>query len=409
MSTAVLRRQVEEMRAKAKELYAELEREENADTRHTLNQLIDDGLKKQAELELAVKAEAFVKAAEAPRSPEAPVTESVAADTLGGEYIKQRSAAANPEQHYKATVSGSQLVRTLLSKALHSGATSAGAMTDNQYIAEPYVMPQRPTSVLNAISIGQTSSDAIDYVVQTSETLNAAPTAEFTATAGTSGAKPESDMAFELRTATVRTIPHFVAESRQIMMDAPRLAQVINNRLLYGLTKVLEDQIVNGNGTAPNLTGILNTTGLLVRTMSTTAPVGRGQTTTDTQMTSIRKAITDIALNFFTPELVMMRPENLESLELAEYTGNRYMNAFDPVASRIWRVPVVSSLALPTNTALVGSFREACELWYREQATIRTSEHHAEFFTRNAIAILAELRAAFAVVYPTAIERVNLI
>jgi HK97 family phage major capsid protein len=126
-------------------------------------------------------------------------------------------------------------------------------------------------------------------------------------------------------------------------------------------------------------------------------------------MTSIRKAITDIALNFFTPELVMMRPENLESLELAEYTGNRYMNAFDPVASRIWRVPVVSSLALPTNTALVGSFREACELWYREQATIRTSEHHAEFFTRNAIAILAELRAAFAVVYPTAIERVNLI
>jgi HK97 family phage major capsid protein len=53
------------------------------------------------------------------------------------------------------------------------------------------------------------------------------------------------------------------------------------------------------------------------------------------------------------------------------------------------------------NTALVGDFRQAV-LWEREGVSLMVSDQHADFFTRNLLAILAEMRAAFGVLDPEA-------
>jgi hypothetical protein len=47
-------------------------------------------------------------------------------------------------------------------------------------------------------------------------------------------------------------------------------------------------------------------------------------------------------------------------------------------------------------------------LWDREQAAISVSDSHADFFVRNLIAILAELRAAFGVIRPPAFVAIDL-
>ena len=47
-------------------------------------------------------------------------------------------------------------------------------------------------------------------------------------------------------------------------------------------------------------------------------------------------------------------------------------------------------------------------LWDREQANISVSDSHADFFIRNMIAILAELRAAMGVIRPSAFVEVDL-
>jgi HK97 family phage major capsid protein len=67
----------------------------------------------------------------------------------------------------------------------------------------------------------------------------------------------------------------------------------------------------------------------------------------------------------------------------------------------VWRVPVVESESLTEGEALMGDFRKAV-LWDREQATIQVSDSHEDFFTRNMVAILAEMRAAFGVIRPSA-------
>ena len=67
----------------------------------------------------------------------------------------------------------------------------------------------------------------------------------------------------------------------------------------------------------------------------------------------------------------------------------------------LWGLTVVVSDAITENTALVGDFRYAV-LWEREGVNVMVSDQHADFFIRNLLAILAEMRAAFGVLDPQA-------
>jgi HK97 family phage major capsid protein len=83
----------------------------------------------------------------------------------------------------------------------------------------------------------------------------------------------------------------------------------------------------------------------------------------------------------------------------------------DPRASidqlnTLWGLNVVVSEAIPENTLLVGDFRQAV-LWSREGVSLMVSDQHSDFFVRNLLAILAEMRAAFGVLDPQAFAVVS--
>jgi HK97 family phage major capsid protein len=75
--------------------------------------------------------------------------------------------------------------------------------------------------------------------------------------------------------------------------------------------------------------------------------------------------------------------------------------------ARIWRMPVVDTPAIDEGTALVGAFGTGAQIYDREQASIRISEQHADFFVRNAIVILAEQRLALAVKRPESFVKID--
>jgi len=70
-------------------------------------------------------------------------------------------------------------------------------------------------------------------------------------------------------------------------------------------------------------------------------------------------------------------------------------------------VPVVESFHVTAGSAWLANWRKAV-LWDRQQATISVSDSHADFFIRNMIAILAEMRAAFGLIRPSAFVEVEL-
>jgi HK97 family phage major capsid protein len=300
------------------------------------------------------------------------------------------------------------------SKSLITGAssTSAGAFVRNDlYGPLTDLVGERELTVRDLVTKGSTTSDTVEYVRVTSKTNNAAPVAEATsAAAPTTGAssgaaltlnpgggyKPESDMALEVVSASVKTIAHWIPLTKRAAADASQVRTLVDNFLRYGLNEELEDQMVNGSGSGENFTGILSTSGIQT--------VGSAGTDID----AIVDAIAAVRVTGRRrPNALVIHPNDWYSSGFltAKDTNGNYLVG-DPRASvdqlnSLWGLQVVVSEAVTQNTALVGDFRQAV-LWEREGVSLMVSDQHADFFTRNLLAILAEMRAAFGVLDPQA-------
>jgi HK97 family phage major capsid protein len=63
----------------------------------------------------------------------------------------------------------------------------------------------------------------------------------------------------------------------------------------------------------------------------------------------------------------------------------------------LFGLPVVETPAISVDKFLVGNFQRAATLYDRWTPRVEVSTEHADFFTRNMVAILAEQRLALAV------------
>jgi HK97 family phage major capsid protein len=98
-----------------------------------------------------------------------------------------------------------------------------------------------------------------------------------------------------------------------------------------------------------------------------------------------------------------MNPEDFESLDLTKDAQERYYYG-GPLSEgqrTLWGVPIVESETVTAGQAILGEWSKAV-MWDRERATLQVSDSHADFFIRNMVAFLAEMRAAFGVIRPSA-------
>jgi HK97 family phage major capsid protein len=263
---------------------------------------------------------------------------------------------------------------------------------------------QRPLTIRDIITVGQTDSDTVEFVKLTAQTNNAAPVPESTTTADpgamttANGVKPESALALAKVTTNVITIAHWIPATKRALSDAGQLRTLIDNFLRYGLEEELEDQIVAGAGTGENFTGIAEVSGVQAQTWDTNI------------LTTTRKARTKVrTVGRAVPTAFLFNPADWETIDLLTDNEARYYfggpaNVGQP---RLWGLPVVESEAVTAGTGYVGDFRK-CVLWEREGASIQVSDSHANFFIRNMVAILAEMRAAFGILQPNALVEIDL-
>jgi HK97 family phage major capsid protein len=286
-------------------------------------------------------------------------------------------------------------------KALITGAsdTSGGAMVFNDVQAGIVMPGRRPLTVRDIITVGTTDSDTVEYVRMVTETNNAAPVAEATASSGSSGTKPESAMTLEKVTAAVKTIAHWIPATTRAIADAGQLRTLIDAFLEFGLNEELEDQIIAGDGTGENFTGILNTTGTQTQAWDTNL------------LTTTRRARTKVrVVGRATASAYLLHPNDWEDIDLLQDNEARYYFGGPSVLGnpRLWGLPVVESEGVTEGVGVVGDFRQAV-LWDRQQVNIQVSNSHSDFFIRNLVAILAELRAAFGVLRPAAFVEMDLV
>jgi HK97 family phage major capsid protein len=253
--------------------------------------------------------------------------------------------------------------------------------------------------------IGFTTLAAPGVTNSTYSTNNAAaPVAE--RDGGAFGIKPQSAFQFVGEQSPVRTLAHWEAAHRNVLADEPQLRSIIDNELMYGLRLLEDSQILNGDGTGENLLGVLNTPGIQEYAWSD----GASTPVPDTKADALRRAATLSFLAYYEPTGIVLHPNDWEDIELTKDSQGQYLIAVSVAMGgepKVWRMPIVDTPAMQEGTALVGAFGTGAQLYDREQASIRISEQHSDFFVRNAIVILAEQRLALAVKRPEAFVTVD--
>ena len=124
----------------------------------------------------------------------------------------------------------------------------------------------RPVQILDLIPQTTTGQAAVQYMEETTSMNAAAEVAE-------GGTYAESALALTEMTSNVRKIATFLPVTDEQLEDEPQARGLINNRLPLFVRLRLDGQVVNGNGTAPNLRGFLNVVGIQTQAKATdTAP-----------------------------------------------------------------------------------------------------------------------------------------
>lgn len=282
-----------------------------------------------------------------------------------------------------------------------NGDAVGGAFT-RPYYDTAVELPHRPLKLRDLISTGTTDSDKVEFIQVTGRT-NAAGMLSQPATVAGAVTKPESALAFARVDTLVKIIATWFPATRQIVRHATEIMDVLNQDLPYLLEDKLEYEMISGDGTGDNLLGILNTSGLTVQALDAGSPYPILRT--------LRKAKTKAQVTgLVEPTAYLMNPNDQETVDLLVDGQNRFLfggPVGDDGQSRIWNLPVVTSVAMPAGSALTGDFKQA-KLWDRDQAQIFMSDSHGNFFLQNLIAILAEMSVAFGVKRPAALVSIAL-
>jgi HK97 family phage major capsid protein len=288
-------------------------------------------------------------------------------------------------------------------KTITGLAASAGSLIRPDRRPDVVITPDRPTFIRDLLPSIPTSSNAVEVMRQNVFTNAAAPQGVNQSTAYEFVAKAQSDITYELVTVPIRTMSHWVPASRQVLSDAPMLQRLIDSRLMYGLNLLGDAQLLYGDGTGQNLTGLMvdagvsDIGGLALGTVSSDVP--------GAMLDHIRAAITQCQVNeFYNINGVVLNPQDWGLLETAKGSDGHYIwvtvpNGGEP---RLWRVPVVVTNAISQGEFILGDWTMGATIYDREQMDIRVSESHADYFVKNGVAILAEERYGFGIELPKA-------
>lgn len=331
----------------------------------------------------------------------------------------KRPGAGQPEQaksmgqafvtEAKEAIDGGNLLGKSYSLKDITGATgSGGALVrpDRDPTVYRSIGGMRQLRIADLIPAIPTSSNAVEIMRLATVGDPAAPQGTTIGTgAGELATKASTTLTWELVTVSIPTIAVHTKASRQVLSDAPMLQSIIDSELTYKLQLESDDQLLNGDGTGQNLTGILQDASIndVGELANGTAPADVPAAMID----HIRAAITECQVNeYYNINGLVMNPVDWQTLETAKATDGHYLLvAFAATSGEtptVWRVPVIVTNAIAESTFLLGDWSLGAQRYVREGVSIRTSEHHDVNFTQNAITILAEERYALGISRPLA-------
>ena len=222
--------------------------------------------------------------------------------------------------------------------------------------------PSRSVHVRNLIPQGSTSSDVVRFVKESGYSNGAATAAEGATLA-------QSDFDMTASDANVRKIGTYFRISEEMLADTPQLTSYLSARAPEKLLSVEDTQILSGNGTAPNLSGIITD----AADFDTSASGAFYQSVESANEFDVLVAtLNQLALSEYQADYIMLNPTDFHKILLLKDTQNSYLKdqVYAGLQPAFMGVPVVINTAISAGTFLAGNFGVGTQLWVRDNVGI---------------------------------------
>lgn len=259
---------------------------------------------------------------------------------------------------------------------------------------------ERPT-IADLLLSGTVTGNSWTYFQEGPVSGAPAPTSESTT-------KPEVKGQFTQVTEALTKIAGWSKESDELIEDFAALASVVSARLVRRLRLAEESQLLVGNGSPPNLKGILT------RDVQTESQAASGDSAAD----AIFRAITKVQTATFLPaDFIVINPADYQKLRLAKdgndqyYGGGFFTGAYGaggiPSVPSLWGLRTVVTSSISAKTVLVGS-GQAAQVFRKGGIRVEMTNTDQDDFITNRVTLRAEERLLLAVYQPSAFVNVTL-
>lgn len=276
------------------------------------------------------------------------------------------------------------------------GDMTTGANLTNTVI-QPTVVPgivediERMDHVRSLLPVAQTNSNAVWYVEETGS--EGGPT-----TVAEAATKPQLDFDLEQKSAPVKKIAAYMKLSEELLTDMPALSGFITQRATQKLMIVEDTQLLYGDGTGANLTGL---------TVNASDGVSAGITTQTIEGAQTWDAIIQMFASLSTAEYrptgIVMNPADFYAMVALKDTQGRYLVPgliWDGRQASIFGVPIVVTTAMNAANILAGDFRLGAQIFQREGISVRFYDQNEDDAINNLVTIVVEERLAFPIYRP---------
>jgi HK97 family phage major capsid protein len=301
-------------------------------------------------------------------------------------WLGENGSEALSNPHVELTAKSLPFIRKANIQNALTTSSTIPAVPWRQPGFEPIANPT--LALLGMIQWLPTDSPNVQYMAETLLTSGAVETPE-------GNASVEAAVIYAPATTAAKNIPMTIPATRQVVSDGPNMEAFLEGRLLFGVQLRLQSQVIAGDGTGENLTGILH---------SSILTQAKGGDTNGDAVMKAKTAIRIATATHYEPDVLLLHPTDAQTLALAKGTNNQYL--FDPAGSDTWGLRPCVTTAVPVGAPVVGA-AAACEGYLVDDLLVAMTDSHSDHFTKNILDFIVSGRWAFAVRQPNAFCQVT--
>lgn len=238
---------------------------------------------------------------------------------------------------------------------------------------------RRKTFLLDIMNVAPTNK----LYVQWAEIVNVDGAPDSTAQGA---AKKQVDFDVQEASKKVEKVTDYIKVSTEMLDDVDGIQAEINNELMERLAIKVDDLLMSGDGSTPNIKGITE------YAQAFDDSGFENSIENVNRFDVLRVAINQIEKNLFMANYIVLHPSDVAAMDLAKDDNGAYVLPPFIVAggNSIKGVPVIANTGVEEGHFLVGDFTKA-NVRMRKDASISIGYENDDF-TKNLITILAEIR-----------------